>query len=350
MKKIVTSMIGTGSHAYTWANAIKEDNNFQLKNVSSRTESRGYNFAKHYNCDFVSDVEDISGDNEINLIIITSNPHRNLLAVDFAKKQKNLILEKPLSLDQQESDLIFSECKRNNVICGAGLNRYYDSFFPVVKKYINSLGECYHAEYKQYYKGEKTDQVFSLKRTKETGGLFLGGLVHKFDQANKLFGHPSSLIATEISSTNDNVLLATNVLVKYEDEISFNFSIKNDCSYNFGELMTLYCKNGIIEINFNTLTVSAILNPLNNKFSRAVLSRFKYNLLKKNKIMKFNKKKILYSESFGPGGKKNILENFSKVFYGHQNADLVDIDNNYLSTKMAFACLKSIKQKHWIKL
>ena len=50
-----------------------------------------------------------------------------------------------------------------NFICGAGLNRYYDSFFPVVKKYINSLGECYHAEYKQYYKGEKTDQVFSLK-------------------------------------------------------------------------------------------------------------------------------------------------------------------------------------------
>ena len=43
-------------------------------------------------------------------------------------------------------------------------------------------------------------------------------------------------------------------------------------------------------------------------------------------------------------------ENFSKVFFGQQNADLVDIDNNYLSTKMAFACLKSIKQKHWIKL
>ena len=38
MNKIITSIIGTGSHAYTWANAIKKDNNYQLKNVSSRTE------------------------------------------------------------------------------------------------------------------------------------------------------------------------------------------------------------------------------------------------------------------------------------------------------------------------
>ena len=350
MKKIVTSIIGTGSHAGAWADALTNNNNFVIKNVSSRTKSRGLDFANRYNCKFVLDVSEISKDNEINLIIISSSPHRNILAVDFAKNKKNMILQKPLSLNSRDSELIFLECKKNKLICGAGLNRHYDTFFPTVEKYIEILGKCFHAEYKGYYKGEKTDPAFSLKRIEETGGLFLGNLVHKFDQANKLFGQPISLMATELNSTIENVVIATNVLVKYENKVSFNFSVKNDCKYNFGEFITLYCKDGIIEINFNIQTVSAILNPLNDKYSRAILSRFKYDLLHKKKLLKFNRKKVIFSETFWPGGQKNILENFSRVFFGQNGIDLVDINDNYLSTKMAFACLESIKQKNWVKI
>ena len=349
MKKIITSIIGTGSHAYSWATTVNKDKNYRLKSVSSRTDSRGLNFAQQFNCEFVSDVGDISGDDEIDLVIITSDPHRNLLAVDFAKKQKNLILDKPLSFNQQESDLILSECKRNNIICGAGLNRYYDSFFPVVKKYIDYLGGCHHAEYKVFHKGEKNRSKSFAQKAEEIGGLQIGGLVHKFGQANQLFGYPLSLIATEMSSTNENGIVAANVLVNYKDQISLNFSVRDDGNYKFGELMTLYCKNGIIEVNFNICTVSAIANPLNHKYSRTVLSRFKDNLLQKHKIMKFDKKKTLFSETFKVGGLKDILENFSRVFFYQKDADLVDIDSNYFATKMTFACLESIKRTQWIK-
>ena len=114
--------------------------------------------------------------------------------------------------------------------------------------------------------------------------------------------------------------------------------------------MLFRSKDGIIEINFYTQTVSAILNPLNDKYSRAILGRFKYNLLHKKKLMKFNRKKVIFSETFWPGGQKNILENFSRVFFGQNGIDLVDINDNYISTKMAFACLESIKQKIWVKI
>jgi hypothetical protein len=113
--------------------------------------------------------------------------------------------------------------------------------------------------------------------------------------------------------------------------------------------MTLYCKNGIIEVNFNICTVSAIVNPFNHKYSRTVLSRFKDNLLRQHKIMKFEKKKTLFLESFRVGNQQTILGNFSGVFFDQKDADLVDLDSNYLSTKMTFACLESIKQTHWIE-
>ena len=350
MKKIITSIIGTGRRAAGWADFVRENNNFILKSISSRNKDRGLDFAKHHNCKFVADTKEIIEDKEINLIIISSSIHRNMLAVDCAKNKKNIILEKPLSLNPNESELIFSECKKNNVICAAGLDRHYDTFFPIIEKYTKILGKCFHAEYKKYYKGEKTDKQFSLKKTKETGDLFLGGLVHQFDQTNKLFGKPISLNATKFNSTDENIIIDTNILVKYENNISCSFSKKLDCKYNFGEFMTLYCENGIIEINFNIQTVSGIFNPLNSKYSRAILSRFKYDLLSRKKILKFDKKKIIFSETFCPGGPKNILENFAKVFFGKKNIDLVNIDDNYLSTKMAFACLESIKQKNWIKI
>ncbi len=350
MKKIITSIVGTGRMANEWANLVNRKNNFFLKNVVSRSENRGIDFANRHKCKFISNSNQIVEDRDIDLVIVCSNPEVNKLAIEFSKNKKNLILEKPLSLNLSDSELIFSQCKKDNIICAAGLNRHYDTFFSFVNKHVEILGACFHAEYKKYYKGEKTDEEFSLKRTQKTGGIFLGGLVHQFDQVNKLFGKPESLIATELGSTNENVIVDTNILVKYEKGITCNFSKKLDCKYNFGEFMTLYCENGLIEINFNIQTVSAICHPFNNKYSRAVLSRFKHNLFKKKKLTKFNKKKIIASQTFWQGGQENILDNFSKVFFGGKNIDLVDITNNYNTSKMAFACIESIKANGWVKI
>ena len=350
MKKIITSIVGTGRQANAWANLLKQNGNFILKNVLSRDQNRSLDFSNRHKCKLASNEKEISQDREISLVIITSDPSRNILAVEMAKSKKNMILEKPLSLNLDETKLIFSECKKNNVICAAGLNRHYDTFFPTVEKYIQTLGNCFHAEYKKYLKGDKNDEQFSLNKTKKNGGLFLGGLVHQFDQANKLFGQPSSLIATEFDSTSEGVVVDTNVLVKYKNKISFNFSKKLDCEYNFGELMTLYCKKGIIDINFNIQKISVISNPLNTNYSRAILSRFKSNLLLRKKLMKFDRRKIIFSETFWQGGQKDILENFIKVFNGQKDIDLVNIEHNYLSTKMALSCLDSIEKKNWVQI
>ena len=54
------------------------------------------------------------------------------------------------------------------------------------------VGRCFHAEYNGYFEGSGTEKQFSLQKVKEHGDLILGGLVHKFDQANRLFGKPVS--------------------------------------------------------------------------------------------------------------------------------------------------------------
>ena len=73
----------------------------------------------------------------------------------------------------------------------------------------------------------------------------------------------------------------------------------------------------------------------------------------KESIKKFlirRKKKVLESCNFSIGGTQDILDNYCKRLGREANVDFADIENNYITTKMAFACLESIKQKSWVKI
>ena len=52
--------------------------------------------------------------------------------------------------------------------------------------------------------------------------------------------------------------------------------------------------------------------------------------------------------NFKVGGQEDILNSFSNQYFTDDKIDLVNIDNNFLSTKMAFACYDSIKQDKWV--
>ena len=345
MKKIITSIIGTGRHAYTWGDELKKNSKYFVKNVLSRSEERGKEFANHLNCGFVESIPNIYNDSEIDLVIICSSPDRNLLTLDLAKHKKNLILEKPLSLNLKDAELIHKACKENGIICGAGLNRNYDTFFEKLQKHIDEMGSFVSGEFKAYFKTTDIE-----KNIKNKGGIFLAKLVHNFDQCNKIFGKPKELLATELVAKNNNIITGSHAMIRYENNkvVSFNINLNN--TNHFGEILILYCENGIITINFNLLEITSISNPLNYKYSRFILGTIKSNLLKLKKIPTFNKKKNILINNFWPGGKQDILENFSRAMKNQNDNNLVNIDNNFISTKMALACEESINKKLWIKI
>ena len=349
-KRIITALIGTGNSAEKYLNCLKKNKNFDLKYILSNDDKRGKDFSIKNNCELISKIDVLKGEKKIDLIIITTNPSDRKLAIDFANKKINMIIEKPLSLNSNESELIFKTCKKNNIICGAGLNRHYDTYLPIAKNFMkNIVGDCYYADYKEFHKGFESDYTFTLDNVKKNGDVIISGLVHRFDQANYLFGNPHSLFSKKIKSTKDNVINHVNVSVTYKN-IFYNINCKIDCDYEFGEIFTLYCEKGIIEINFQLQTISAISNPLHTNLSFAVLSRYKDYLIKHRQPFKFEKNKIIKSYNFKPGKISDILNCFVKKFNNQENVDLVDINDNFLTTKMAFASYESIKSNKWLVL
>jgi len=341
-KKIVTAIIGSGSRANAWASTLKKNKKFELVYSSSESESRGSEFAKKHSCKFFLNPVDIIKKNDVNLFVIANSPSKHILAANIADEKKDIILEKPVSLSFQDLETIYQSCKKNNIICGAGLNRHYDSFLPIVKKLLeNQIGKCFHADYTSYFKKNKNDNRFSSRNSKDQENHMFG-LVHKFDHANYLFGNPKSVFALNFKTHSTAV-------VQYENTL-FNFSVSNDSNYNYGENINLYCENGFININFNLGKLTASINPLNYKITRSILSKFKQNLLQHRKIFKFEKKKVLESCNFSIGGTQDILDNYCKRLVGEANVDFADIENNYITTKMAFACNDSVQSKKWVEI
>ena len=350
-EQIITSIVGAGEHANHWANIIQKDSRYRLKSVLSRSEDIGLKFANRNNCEFVSSESDLLKDKELDLVIFSSDPARQILAVEFANAKKNLILEKPLSLNLKDMELIYEACKKNKIFCGAGLNRHYDSFLPILKKELpNLLGKCFYGEYKIFLKGDINEKQFSKEFVDKKGDIIIGGLVHNFDQINSLFGRPNFLMANGLKSSADGVLSHANASVLYKDKILINFSIKNDCEHDYGQEIILYCEKGTAHVNFNLGTVSFIANPLNSKISRSIISKFKYYLFSKKTFYKFKRKKTLFTKNFQVGGQKDILNSFANIFEGKKDVDLVNIEDNYTTTRMAFACYESIKNNKWVSI
>jgi predicted dehydrogenase len=348
-KKIITAIVGSGTRAHVWAREVKKNKNFELKYCSSENSERALDFSKNYNCKYFLNTETIMNEEDVDLFIISNSPSKHLIAVEIAKKKKNIILEKPISLNSHDLELIYESCKKNKILCAAGLNRHYDTFLPLALELINNkVGKCFHAEYTGYFKKNEKKEKLLKENYKEHENIMFG-LIHKFDQANYLFGKPISVSAVNLKSNKENVILQTNVSVKYNNTF-FNFSTKNDCNYNYGENINLYCENGMININFNLGVISASSNPLNYKISRSILSKFKQDLIKNKKFFKYNKKKILEEKNFSVGGPQDILISFNKVLFGESNINFADIENNYITTKMALACNDSIITNKWVKI
>lgn len=348
-KKISTAIIGSGFQANNWANALKNHKNFDLKKINSSNKERGIKFAKEHNCQFEIDEYKIANDKDIDLVVFSTSPERQKKSIDFANKKKNLILEKPLSLDEDFNSQIYDTCKKNNIICGAGLNRHYDTFIPKIVSLLEKNNwKCNLVDVKSFFKKTNEFNNSNFKKKKYHGDLIISGLVHKFDQINAIFGKPKKLIAKELNYDN-NILTQSQVTVEYENNLIANFMFKNDSKNLDGEEIIFYCEEEIIHVNFNLETVNVIKNYLNKKISRSILSRFKAEILQ-GRIFKFEKRKFLENFNFRVGGQKDILDAFYDAFNNKYVKNLVNIEHNFLSTKMAFACYKSIQSEKWISI
>ncbi|GAH93304.1 unnamed protein product [marine sediment metagenome] len=184
--KIEVGIIGVGSFAQAvrLPNLMKLREFYRIRGICTHNQVKAKYFASRYNANIATtDYKILLNDPKINLIIISTrhNLHAQMV-IDALKAGKNIFVEKPLCLTEEELKEILDILKTQNFdyspIVAVGFNRRFSPFIQKIKEEIEDRRSPIIINYRV------NDSYLAPSHwvnTSEGGGRVLGNACHMFD-------------------------------------------------------------------------------------------------------------------------------------------------------------------------
>ncbi len=132
---LTVAYIGNGksTNRYHLPYAFKQSDKIRVKTIYARHLSQEWSAIDGVK--YTTDIEDIYQDDEIQLVIITTpNATHYPLAKDCLLHGKNVLVEKPFSLNYAEAEELFRLANERGLFIQCYQNRRFDSDFLTVQK------------------------------------------------------------------------------------------------------------------------------------------------------------------------------------------------------------------------
>ena len=199
------------------------------------------------------------------VILATATSEHVELAIEFAKKQKSLFIEKPLSHSLGRVDELRRLARKYRLVVEVGFMLRTHPDLKLIKRLIdeNALGQVHYCravvghDLRQWRKGSNHKESYSAKRGK--GGGVLLDLSHEIDMLCWLFGLPTHAFGMESfdkslgieteSCLHAQLRFAGNVLA----QVSLDY-LRRDYSRN----LEIVCSRGTLIWDYVTSQVSII--------------------------------------------------------------------------------------------
>jgi predicted dehydrogenase/threonine dehydrogenase-like Zn-dependent dehydrogenase len=184
--KIEIGIIGVGSFTQTvhLPNLMKLKEFYNIRGICTYNQIKAKYFASRYNASIATtDYKVLLNDPKINLVIISTrhNLHAQIV-IDSLKAGKNVFVEKPLCLTNEELKEILDILKTQNFdyspVIAVGFNRRFSPFIQKIKETINDRRSPIIINYRV------NDSYLAPSHwvnTSEGGGRILGNACHMFD-------------------------------------------------------------------------------------------------------------------------------------------------------------------------
>lgn len=133
---------------------------------------------------FTNNVDDIMANESIEAVVIVTSTSTHYDIISKAvSANKAIFVEKPLTIDMEESLAIQQQIKQTNTFCQVGFMRRFDSDYVEAKKIIAAGG----IGKPLYFKGISRDPVAPEGSfISRSGGLFIDMCIHDYDLARFL--------------------------------------------------------------------------------------------------------------------------------------------------------------------
>jgi predicted dehydrogenase len=295
--------------------------NAKLKYISSASGLTGTTLAKKYKIEFsTTDNNSILEDREVDLVFITTrhNSHARIV-VEALNAGKNVFVEKPLALNQEELDYVIEAYKNSGKTITVGFNRRFAPLALQMKKALGDTASPMNI-IATMNAGFVQAKVW-IHDMEIGGGRIIGEACHFIDLVSFISGSKVKSICMNAmghqpSENTDNA----SILLKYENGTNavINYFANGSKAYSKERVEIFHQERTLIMDNWRKLKGFGFRN-----FSSASSSQDKG-----------------HQNQFD-----QLIESIQKG--GNQIIPIEDIIN---TTKASFAAIKSLKTGAWVDI
>jgi predicted dehydrogenase len=194
-------IIGAGSFAAFAAGAFSKLEGIKIVGTSDINEEAGKQLAGELNAKFYPHVQELLGNNDIDLVYIATPPFLHFeISKEALLAGKHVICEKPAALKTSEAQELKILASRLKLLYVVNLMQRYNPLYVVVKKIIGGkiLGNFLHGFFENYASDEYLNEEHWFWDEAKSGGIFLEHGVHFFDMFSGWFGEGKVLNALHL--------------------------------------------------------------------------------------------------------------------------------------------------------
>ena len=262
-------IVGLGNMGQKFANAIKETSNSRLAGVASLDKNKVKNFRDNYNLNEITaydNYDEIIKDKNIDAIYIATlnNTHFHLIK-KCTEYKKNILCEKPFTLNYDEGREVYDYVLKNNVIFYEGFAYRSHPQTKIVQEIVknNELGEITNIQSSFGFKVNKIKPDSRLFNKTLGGGAILDVGCYPLSILNFLYKDPDSynfleangfFTQTNVDDYADAKIVIKNK-IKCEIKVSFRENLENKTIIE-GKKGKLIINNPWLPGNKTTLEIS----------------------------------------------------------------------------------------------
>lgn len=320
-KKGVLGIIGAGNFTSSTILPKLSKLNADVKYIASSGGLSSTIMAKKYNiANSTTNYKEMLQDNDVDLVLITTqhNTHASMI-VEAIRANKNVFVEKPLALNNEELDEIIEEYNKANVNVSVGFNR---RFAPITEKMKQMLGGSnIPVNINATMNAGFIPSDVWVHDMEVGGGRIIGEACHYIDLCSYLAGSKVVEVCMNAMGKNpqentDNV----SILLKYENGSNavINYFANGSKSYSKERVEVYSAERTLIMDNWRKLKSYG----------------FKSNVSKSGRQ------------------DKGHFNQFSKLLTQQKQGgnSIIAFDEIVNTTKASFAAITSLKERKWVSI
>lgn len=247
MENVKIAILGTGNIADIYASTMQKVSGAKVYAVASRSIEKAKEFAKKHNIPKAyGSYLDVLEDKNVSLVYIAT-PH--MLHYEMSKMclsaGKNVLCEKPVTINSKEAEELFSLAKENNLFFSEAM---WTRFLPVVKTVQNMINEGCIGNPKFLTASTAWDSTKNARMTDPNmaGGMLLDCGIYLITSVLLLFGEDIKDLSTDAVLSDKGVDLRSITTLNYSDGKTATMFMSMD-SY-FENKITVSGDKGYMEI------------------------------------------------------------------------------------------------------